>query len=156
MNKAKRLLSERFGIISSNMDVLRFLKKALIKEIRARKLPVEIVYLYGSFARSMERAKSDIDLAFLFQEKAYRKDPLKFFILINNICGEIEQEIKREIDISILNRASLIFSYHVITNGRPIYLSSKQGLFKYESKIMGMFLDFKPFLDNYLADYARA
>lgn len=64
------------------MDVLRFLKKALTKEIRARNLPVEIVYLYGSFARSMERTRSDIDLAFLFDEEAYRKDPLRCFMSV--------------------------------------------------------------------------
>ncbi|MFN3480646.1 MAG: type VII toxin-antitoxin system MntA family adenylyltransferase antitoxin [Thermodesulfovibrionales bacterium] len=138
------------------MDVLRFLKKALIKEVRARKLPVRIVYLYGSFARSTERAKSDIDLAFLFDEEAYCKNPLRYFMSVNEICGKLEKEIKREIDLSILNRASLIFSYHVITSGRPLYLSSKTSLYKYECKIMGMFFDFKPFLDAYLIDYAKA
>lgn len=117
------------AIISSNMDVLRFLKKALTKEIRARNLPVEIVYLYGSFARSMERTRSDIDLAFLFEEEAYRKDPLRCFMSVNEICGNLERDIKREVDISILNRASLIFSYHVITTGRPIYLSSKKSIY---------------------------
>lgn len=154
--EGKRLLSERSVIISLNMDVLRFLKKALIKEIRARNLPIEVVYLYGSFARSMKRTGSDIDLAFLFEEEAYRKDPLRCFISVNEICGELEREIKREIDISILNRASLIFSYRVITTGRPIYLSSKKSLYIYEGKIMGMFFDFKPFLDAYLTEYAGA
>lgn len=154
--KRQKAFVIKSAIISSNMDVLRFLKKALTKEIRARNLPVEIVYLYGSFARSMERTRSDIDLAFLFEEEAYRKDPLRCFMSVNEICGNLERDIKREVDISILNRASLIFSYHVITTGRPIYLSSKKSMYIYECKIMGMFFDFKPFIDSYLTEYARS
>ncbi|MFN3396451.1 MAG: nucleotidyltransferase domain-containing protein [Thermodesulfovibrionales bacterium] len=114
--EGKRAFVRKVCYNISDMDVLRFLKKALRKEIRTRKLPVEIVYLYGSFARSMERAGSDIDLAFLFDEGAYCKDPLRYFMSVNKICGKLERDIKREIDISILNRASLIFSYLVPTS----------------------------------------
>ena len=137
--------------ISEKTNISALLKK----EIKALKLPVEIVYLHGSFAKGRESAGSDIDLAVLFKEDVYSKNPLKFFMEINQICGNLERELKREIDISVLNRASLSFSYNVITTGVPIYISSKTALYRYQNKILGMFFDFKPFLESYLPEYAR-
>ncbi len=127
----------------------------LKKEIKAESLPVKIVYLHGSFAKGCERDGSDIDLAVLFDEKKYSKNPLKYFMAINEICGRLERELKRNIDISILNRESLSFCCNVIITGVPVYISSRTALHRYQNKIMGMFFEFRPFLEGYLVKYAR-
>ncbi len=69
------------------------------------------------------------------------------------MAGRMERSIKREVDLRILNRSSLNFCYVVITTGIPLYTSSRTVLHNYQNKIIGMFLDFKPFLEKYMAKY---
>ncbi len=137
-----------------NKQYILKLQNLLKKEIKLKKLPVEIVYIHGSYTKGREHKKSDIDLAVLFNEKEYAKSPTRCFIELNDLCSGLEKEVGRNIDISILNRASLTFCYKVITEGIPIFVSSKKLMYYYQNKTIGMFFDFKPFIDTYLTKYA--
>ncbi len=141
--------------LKNKQDVLNRLKKILKREIKLRKLPIEIVYIHGSYAKGREHKGSDIDIAVLFNEREYAKTPMKCFTGLNEVCAVLEKEIGRDVDISILNRASLIFCYKIITEGIPLYNSSKKAMYFSQNKIMGMFFDFKPFIDACLTQYAR-
>lgn len=46
------------------------------KEIRSAGLPIEFAFLYGSYAKGKEKEGSDIDIAILFREDEYSKNPL--------------------------------------------------------------------------------
>ncbi len=135
-----------------NIEVIRHKAK---REIRRAKLPIVLAYLYGSFAKGIEKEGSDLDIAILLKEDEYSNDPLNIFGRIESLAGRIERQIKKEVDIHILNRASLSFSYIVVTTGIPIYISSKIALYRYQNKILGMFFDFRPFLERYLTVYGR-
>ncbi len=135
------------------MDIIRTLTNEIKKGIQREGLPVELVYLYGSYAKGKERKKSDIDIAILFNESEYAKDPLVALGKIQHIAIRIERLIKKEVDIRILNRSSLSFSYVVVTTGIPLYISSKRALYHYQNKILGMYFDFKPFLNRYISAY---
>ncbi len=135
------------------MDIIRTLTNEIKKGIRGAGLPVELVYLYGSYAKGKEKEGSDIDIAVLFEEVEYAKDPLGALGRIHDIALRIERLIKREIDLRILNRSSLSFSYVVVTTGIPLYIASKKVLYHYQNKILGMYFDFKPFLDRYISRY---
>jgi len=135
-----------------SMDI-ETIKNVAKREIRAAKLPIILAYLYGSFAKGKEKESSDIDIAILLKEDKYSSDPLTVFGNIQGFARKIERQIKKEVDIHVLNRASLSFSYIVITTGIPIYISSKKTLHRYQNKILGMFFDFDPFLEKYLAAY---
>ncbi|MBI4653700.1 MAG: nucleotidyltransferase domain-containing protein [Nitrospirae bacterium] len=131
------------------------LKHIIKREIRRAKLPVVLAYLYGSFAKGREGKGSDIDIAVLLKEEDYLDKPLNVFRKAQSLAGKIERQIKREVDIHILNRASLSFSYIVVTTGIPVYISSKAALYQYQNKILGMFFDFRPFFERYLTAYGR-
>jgi len=124
------------------------------KEFENNGLAVELAYIYGSFAKGKEKAGSDIDIAILLKEDKYVKNPLNMLGKVQNLAERIEKRIKRDVDIRILNRASVSYSYIVVTTGIPIYTSSKMTLFRYQNKILGMFFDFRPFLETYLNAYA--
>jgi predicted nucleotidyltransferase len=131
------------------------IKQKAKREILEAKLPIELAYLYGSFAKGKGKGSSDIDIAVLLKEDIYSHDPLNAFENIQTLAERIERVIKREVDIHILNRASLSFSYIVVATGMPIYISSKKALYRYQNKIIGMFFDFRPFLEKYLTSYGR-
>jgi predicted nucleotidyltransferase len=132
-------------------DTLRIL---LRREIEVRGLPVKIVYLHGSFLKGIQRAGSDIDIAVLIDEGEYDRSPLESFMEINSLCARLEQELGRDIDLSILNKASLAFCYHAVVDGIPVYYSSKKALYHYQNKIVGMYFDFKDFVRDCSARYA--
>ncbi|MDH5203666.1 MAG: nucleotidyltransferase domain-containing protein [Nitrospirota bacterium] len=137
-----------------DMDIETIKHKAK-REIRAANLPIMFAYLYGSLAKGKEKESSDVDIAILLNEDEYSSDPLTVFGNIQGFARRIERQIKKEVDIHILNRASLSFSYIVITTGIPIYISSKKALYRYQNKILGMFFDFKPFFERCLTAYGR-
>lgn len=137
-----------------NFDI-KVIKHKVSNEIKRKKLPIKLVYLFGSFAKGKESIKSDIDIAVLLKEDVYSKDPICIFGNIQSFARKLERIIKREVDIHILNRASLNFSYVVVTTGIPIYTSSRIELYKYQNKILGMFFDFIPFFEKYLTAYER-
>jgi len=133
------------------MDIdIETIKHKAKREIHKEKLPIVLAYLYGSFAKGKEKEGSDIDIAILLKEDEYSTDPLSVFGNVHGFARRIERLIKKEIDIHILNRAPLSFSYIVVTTGVPIYISSKIALYRYQNKILGMFFDFRPFFEKYL------
>lgn len=137
-----------------DIDIERIKDKAK-KEIHAAKLPIVFAYLYGSFAKGEGKEGSDIDIAVFLDEDRYSKNPLNLFGSVEGLARRIERQLKREVDIHILNRASLAFNYIVVTTGIPIYVSSKTVLHRYQNKIIGMFFDFEPFFEKYLIAYGR-
>ena len=106
------------------------------------------VYLFGSFLKNKINKKSDIDLAFLLDEIAHKSDPIEAMSPAHLIAARVGMKFDKETDVTILNSASLEIAYEVVPTGRCIYeLNSDQRL-EYETKIKGMYFDFKPFLEE--------
>lgn len=106
------------------------------------------IYLFGSFLRGETEKGSDVDLAFLLDEKAYRSDPVMTMSPAHLIAAEVGKGFNKETDVTILNSASLEIAYEVITSGKCVYESELDLRLEYEIKIKGMYFDFRPFLDD--------
>ena len=48
-----------------------------LREIIEDVFPIVVVYLFGSYVKGKEKARSDMDSAFLLDKKAYRTDPFE-------------------------------------------------------------------------------
>ncbi|MGQ9569595.1 MAG: type VII toxin-antitoxin system MntA family adenylyltransferase antitoxin [Thermodesulfovibrionales bacterium] len=128
-----------------NNDLLRSTKKFL-EDIVIQKPVIVAVYLFGSFVREKSRRGSDVDLAFLFERSFYKNDPYKTFMVAQIIGAELGEVIGKAVDISILNKASLVFSYEVISTGVCVYEKDYKERILYEIAIKGQYYDFKPFI----------
>ena len=106
------------------------------------------VYLFGSLVRGESGNASDIDLAFLLDEKLYKADPIIAMSPAHLIAAQVGIKFNRETDVTILNSASLEIAYEVITSGKCLYELDPDMRMEYELKIKGMFFDFKPFLEE--------
>ena len=71
------------------------------------------VYLFGSCAKGTARADSDLDIAFLPGAQA---DPYDVFLASQAIADEL----KREVDLVDLSRASVVMRVQVISTGRRV------------------------------------
>jgi predicted nucleotidyltransferase len=107
---------------------------------------IRCIWLFGSLARGTVRKDSDMDIAFLVDEKQYEKDP--FLAVSPAYMAAMRAGIRfdRQTDVTILNSSSLEIAYEVVTEGVCVYAGDQEERFEYETRIRGMYLDFKPFL----------
>lgn len=75
---------------------------------------VLIAYIFGSIMRSEEKGFSDVDLAVLTEDLS----PEEFIDLANGMATILDTE---RVDITLLNSASPIFKYKVISEGEAFY-----------------------------------
>ena len=104
------------------------------------------VYLFGSCIKDGIEKASDIDLAFLLDEQAYKADPIKTMYPTHLIAAGIGTQFDKETDVTILNSSSLEVAYEIMVTGKCIYESNPEAGLNYGIKIRGMYFDFKPFI----------
>jgi predicted nucleotidyltransferase len=104
------------------------------------------IYLFGSYARGEERLKSDIDLAFLVDREAYRKDAFDATAPAHMIAGRMALKLDRVVDVTILNSSSLEIAYEIVTSGECLFELDPELRLEYELKVRGMYIDFQPFI----------
>ena len=109
---------------------------------------VVAVYVIGSAVGSNFKESSDIDLAFLVDEGHYKEDPFRAIGPAHKIAATAGLMLRREIDVVILNSASLEMAYEIVTTGIPLFESDHELRLQYEIKIKGMYFDFRPFLSE--------
>ena len=114
---------------------------------------VVTVYLFGSYATGFAKRDSDIDLAFLLEEKLYRLYPFESASGAHLVAAHMALSLDAEIDVTVLNGASTEIAYEVITTGICLYDADSDRRFEYEAKVRGLYFDFKPFLDTLRKQY---
>jgi predicted nucleotidyltransferase len=109
---------------------------------------IQIVYLFGSFARDFQRADSDIDLAFFVDPEKYSIDVFECTAPLHMIAAKIGMKLDRAVDATILNSASLEIAYEIVAGGECLFESDSELRMQYELKIRGMYFDFRPFISE--------
>ncbi|MDD1777950.1 MAG: nucleotidyltransferase domain-containing protein [Candidatus Helarchaeota archaeon] len=99
----------------------------------------ELVYLFGSFAKSTYTSLSDIDFAFLFASKF---DKHKLFEIRLNLIGALQKIIKKEVDIVTLNLAPPLLKFEAI-NGILLHEKNSSIRIDFEVKTIHEYLDTK-------------
>lgn len=97
------------------------LSKRQIEEIKKVLIPncaPFYLVLFGSFANSLERADSDIDIGIL-SEKCL--DPYSLYLT----AQELAERLQREVDLVDLATASTVMQAQIITTGVTIYCTDE-------------------------------
>ncbi len=131
------------------MDIIEKIRASLIEVITQRDLlrrHLIAVYLFGSIVTGRERKKSDIDLAFVFDEDFYKKDPFTSLQEAEMMAVETGEKLKKAIDVIVLNGASLSFAYHTVRDGMCIHEGNTADRILYEVAIDNKYQDFRPFI----------
>ena len=70
--------------------------------------------------------------------------------------GEISKIFKKNVDVVVLNDIrSLYFKYIIIKEGKIIYKETDLSPVDFESKTLGIYFDFRPFLEDYNKAYVK-
>lgn len=92
------------------------LKEELFQELKeyfSKKEEVKTVYLFGSVAKDKERKNSDLDLAILFQPEL---DQVQRFELKLEIANDLEEKLKKQVDVVDMKSADLYFIHQIMKN----------------------------------------
>jgi len=100
---------------SMNLDEI----EQKIKKILIDKLSPKLIYIFGSIITNRVRNDSDIDIAILTDKKI---DEYQLYMM----SQQLADDLKREVDIVDLKRASTVFKAQVLRNGKLIYNSDNQ------------------------------
>ncbi|MEJ2055062.1 MAG: nucleotidyltransferase domain-containing protein [Calditrichaceae bacterium] len=90
-----------------------------LKKIFTEADNVLLVFMIGSVLHGEQHEESDVDVAVLFKIKPGYDERLE---LIN----KIEDIFNQEVDLGILNDASPVFRYQVISKGKLIYMKDSK------------------------------
>lgn len=119
-----------------------------------QKQSVLLAYLFGSSVSGQEVSKSDADVA-VFLADGLTKE--KRFEIRLKLIGQLSKILKKDVDLVVMNdTASLFFKYIIIKEGKLIYSKSELERIDFESRVMGLYFDFQPFLDIYNQNYVKS
>lgn len=93
-------------------------KLKIIKEAILEKIDCEAILLFGSYARGTQNTESDIDIAIKSVKEISKKE-------IFNIRLELEETIKKEVDLINLDTINDDFRYEILMNGKILYCQNQ-------------------------------
>lgn len=117
-------------------DVARYL---------ASQAEVAAAYVFGSVAKGTVRQNSDVDVAVLFAAGLSRE---KRFELRLELAGELEDIVRRPVDLIDMQEAPLFLQHQVRRFGRLIVDKDRNGRIAYEVKSRREYFDFQYILDR--------
>lgn len=102
---------------------------------------VVLAYVFGSVAQDRERADSDLDIAVLFSPRVPRDRYFDLTIELNTeIAGATHTNV---VDVVVLNTATPLLAYEVLTKGRRI-LGSQEARVEWEVDALKRYFDTEP------------
>lgn len=121
----------------------------LVSQIREAIMPLDeilVAYLYGSMVKGTSGVGRDVDVGILlvegFDEPALY--PAHVAGLIEGKMGLYDM-----VDIRVLNHQVTGFQYRVIKEGVLVLCRDEGEKVRYESGVVAVYLDIKPYLDHY-------
>ena len=109
---------------------------------------INFAYLFGSMAEGVSGRESDLDLALYIDEDSLSNlNPL----YETRLALEIEEIIDEthEVDILILNSASLAMKYQVTNKGELVYYKNEGKARDFEALVRKKYFDFYPMRKEY-------
>ena len=117
--------------------------------IQALKQHSEVVALYsfGGAAKNELKPLSDLDYAILLSGQLSKRQRFEKHLELIGIFNNVFRT--DEIDLIILNDASLRFCYVILKTGKLLYFRNKDDLIDLRDHVLKYYLDFKYFRDSF-------
>ncbi len=100
---------------------------------------IELIYIFGSYAKGTSNEKSDVDIALLLREDY---DPLDKINLIGVFCDALKRD---DVDLCVLNSANSVLKHQVIKYGKLIYMEDEMVKVMFESRVQKEYMDMEYF-----------
>jgi uncharacterized protein len=105
----------------------------IIIQVLNEKLSPYLIFLFGSIAKGTTHKNSDIDIAFISEDK--QLDKYELFML----SQELASKLNHEVDLIDLSQSSTVFQAQVVHTGKVIFCSDFKKKALYELKTFKMY-----------------
>jgi predicted nucleotidyltransferase len=124
------------------------LEEASNTKSRLESSGVDLLYLFGSVPEGYAHPLSDVDFGIVLRD-ACRLERESFSVY-NELYDILTDAFPNtRVDIVFLQRAGLEVCWDAIRHGRLLFASSVDARYKFEERIMILYADFKPLLDEF-------
>ncbi len=116
---------------------------------------VDMVFLYGSWAKGAPKDESDIDIALVFSEEL--RDSDEAFNRLTDITLSLEKILKKEVNIIEIKKEfdRPMLYYNAIIHGLPIYIKDFDSYIRLRNEAIFQMEDFSIFGINWQLDVAK-
>ncbi|MBE9513425.1 MAG: nucleotidyltransferase domain-containing protein [Chloroflexi bacterium] len=101
-------------------------------------------YLFGSVARDQASHLSDVDIAVLLDPDLGLEESVERQL---QLMVALDDFADREVQVTVLNRASSLLAYQVVRDGILLYERNRLDRIAFEVRAMKIYFDVKPLLD---------
>lgn len=104
------------------------------------------IFLFGSQAQGTATKTSDFDIGVLLKDRHVLDDFLRKQALYDSLYDIVSSQIKKllNVDIVFLQSADLQLQFHVVRDGRLLYLGDKKIVSDFLEQTMDAYADFAP------------
>jgi predicted nucleotidyltransferase len=116
---------------------------------------IEMVFLYGSWARGIPRDESDIDIAILFSDDLHSEKVA--FEHIVDISYRLTEELKKEVNVIQIHpdfRKPMLY-YNAIILGKPVFIKNRERYARIITEAIYQMEDFSIFGLNWQYEVAK-
>jgi len=115
--------------------------------------PVLFAYLYGSYAKGVAHAFSDLDVG-IFVEKLDVKACLELELSVGlRIDEKLDHMVQS--DVRVINRLPLVVKGRILSEGELIYSIAEDKRVEFETQVRMAYFDFLPVLLQYREAYKQ-
>jgi predicted nucleotidyltransferase len=121
----------------------RNFQKIELDKKRLRQCGVGALIVFGSQVEGVAHIQSDIDVGVVFENlEPLKADPVEVYGLLYE---ELTCKMGRKVDIVYLHEAPLSLQFNAVTEGVPIFYTSKEFFYDYKERVILLYLDFRYF-----------
>jgi len=110
----------------------------------ARQPDVVAAYLFGSVAEERADGLSDVDIAVLLGPAPGARELVERQL---ELIGALETYADREVQVTILNRASPALTFQVVQHGKLLYERGRPERIEFEIRARKIYFDIRPMLE---------
>jgi len=89
----------------------------------------QCIYLFGSFQTEDEWPDSDVDIAVLFPHDVAKRETA---MMLSECRSELEEVLKKDVDLVNLRSVSTVFQFQVVTTGRMLHCGDADAVNEFE------------------------
>jgi uncharacterized protein len=126
-----------------------------MKQYFVRQPDIVVAYLFGSVARGRAHKLSDVDVAILFAPEVGLEESVERQL---QLMGDLEQFADREVQVTVLNRATPLLTYQVVKYGVLLFERNHNERMIFEVNTIKVYFDLQPMyrlFDRLLAKQIR-
>lgn len=122
-------------------------KLSAVVEAISRDSDVSALFSFGSLAEGRLSPLSDLDFAVLISRRLNKRQQSEKHLKLIGVFNSVFRT--DEIDLVVLNDASLKFGHRVLKTGRLLHVRNKRELIDFREKVVKLYIDFRFLRDSF-------